>query len=107
MARDQRNFAIAAWAGSGRFGHLGLLQGVAGRHLPAAGDVTGEAEFEPLAALLAAQDERAAAVGVGYAGVGTVELVDGYRSQQPVNRLPLGADLVIVEPLGLQRLGVD
>src|SRR4029453_10785639 len=107
MARYQRHLAIAARAGSGRLGDLGLLPGATGGDLPPAGQIARESELEALAALLAAQEEGAATVRIGDPGIGAVELIDGCGRQQAVDRLPLGADLNIVETLGLQRLGVE
>ena len=104
MPRHQRHLAVAGGAGSGRLGDLRLLPGIAGRNLPIVADAPLKAELEALAALLAGQDVRLPA-GFGSAGVGAVELIDGGGSQQAFDRLPLGAELIIVEPLGLQRLG--
>ena len=102
MARHQRHFPPLGRGGGGS-GDLRLLKRIAGRDLPLVGDVALKADLEALAALGAGEDGE---VGhrIERPGVGPVEPVECDGREQAGNRLPLGADLVIVEALRLQAL---
>ena len=63
--------------------------------------------FEAAGALRPGEHEPGRVRGVGRAGVGAVELVERGGRQQALDRRPFGPQLIIVEPLGLQRLGVE
>jgi hypothetical protein len=82
------------------------LPGIAGRDLPIIADTALQAQLDTFAALLAAQQELRGIGWIDNAGIGPIELVDGDRGQEAIDRLPLRADLIVIEPFGLQRLRV-
>lgn len=103
---NQRNLAPGR-GDTRRFANCRVLQRIARADLPLCCDRTAKAEFEPLTALSTRQHRPRGVVGVGRAGVGAVELVDGGRQVQRGQDIPLEAKLVVVEPFRFQRGASD
>ena len=84
---------------------VALLVGVPADHLPGRRDRAVHVELEALGPL-AAGLHRARRIGrVRRRRVGPVEPVHRRGEREPVEHVPLGADLVVLELLGLERLG--
>ena len=104
VARHQRHFATLRderRTGGDRIDDLRFLQRVAGGNQPTIGDAALQAELESAAALRSREHHSSASIRIGRARVAAVEPINGRGGEQPLDRLPFTADLIIVETLGL------
>src|SRR5512145_1744301 len=82
---------------------LAVLMRIAGHHLPAVRDFTGETELDAIDALTVHKHEQGGVVRIRECHVRAIELVDGKRRRKSRAQVPLQSDFVIRELLGLER----